>query len=109
MALTANATLSKNDWGVKKTTQEEVAMKKVGIRYEKEGFPTTAVREIRALRKLHHENVVRLLDVHTDTSGTGVGDSYLIFEYCPHDLTGYIAYRRKLKLWPGKSGALAIC
>ncbi|CAK9037744.1 Cyclin-dependent kinase 12 (Cell division cycle 2-related protein kinase 7) (Cell division protein kinase 12) [Durusdinium trenchii] len=80
MALTANATLSKNDWGVKKTTQEEVAMKKVGIRYEKEGFPTTAVREIRALRKLHHENVVRLLDVHTDTSGTGVGDSYLIFE-----------------------------
>eukprot|EP00913_Durusdinium_trenchii_P011553 g10847.t1 len=100
--------------GVKKTTQEEVAMKKVGIRYEKEGFPTTAVREIRALRKLHHENVVRLLDVHTDTSGTGVGDSYLIFEYCPHDLTGYIAYRRKLKLKPSnilltKEGKLKLC
>lgn len=33
----------------------------MGIRYEKEGFPTTAVREIRALRKLHHENAWHLV------------------------------------------------
>mmetsp|Transcript_73427 Transcript_73427/g.129567 ORF Transcript_73427/g.129567 Transcript_73427/m.129567 type:complete len:478 (-) Transcript_73427:60-1493(-) len=82
-------------------TGQEVAMKKVVLRYEREGFPTTAVREVRALRRLKHHNVVSLLDVWAEPSGRGAsgpGDAYLIFEYAPHDLAGYMHYRKKLKM-----------
>eukprot|EP00931_Biecheleriopsis_adriatica_P000164 TRINITY_DN10016_c0_g1_i2.p1 TRINITY_DN10016_c0_g1~~TRINITY_DN10016_c0_g1_i2.p1 ORF type:complete len:339 (-),score=76.99 TRINITY_DN10016_c0_g1_i2:238-1254(-) len=76
-------------------------MKKVVLRYEREGFPTTAIREVRALKQLTHPNVVSLLDVWAEPSCPGSsspGDAYLIFEYAPHDLTGYMAYRKKLKM-----------
>ena len=33
---------------------------------EKEGFPITAVREIKILRQLKHSNIVNLKDVLTD-------------------------------------------
>ena len=32
---------------------------------EKEGFPITAVREIKILRQLDHPNIVKLLDIVT--------------------------------------------
>ncbi|CAE7858141.1 lsk1, partial [Symbiodinium sp. KB8] len=95
-------------------TKEPVAMKKVDLRFEKEGLPTTCVREIRALRRLSdaleeekktkgpglEKNVVRLLDIWTEKpAGSLVGDTYLVFEYVHHDLTGYVHYRgRKLLL-----------
>eukprot|EP00435_Cladocopium_sp_Y103_P064098 s444_g25.t1 len=76
--------------GIRCADNAEVAMKKVILRHQKEGFPSTAIREIRALRALHnHPNVVKLHDVYTEMPGTnGVGDAYLIFEYVQHDLTG---------------------
>jgi cyclin-dependent kinase 12/13 len=43
-----------------------VALKKVRLENEKEGFPITAVREIKILRQLDHVNVVKLLDIVTD-------------------------------------------
>ena len=33
---------------------------------EKEGFPITAVREIKILRQLNHENIVNLMEIVTD-------------------------------------------
>uniref|UniRef100_T1GM82 Protein kinase domain-containing protein n=1 Tax=Megaselia scalaris TaxID=36166 RepID=T1GM82_MEGSC len=42
----------------KKTNKKFVAMKKVLMDHEKEGFPITALREIRILQLLKHENVV---------------------------------------------------
>lgn len=33
---------------------------------EKEGFPITAVREIKILRQLDHNNIVKLIDIVTD-------------------------------------------
>jgi hypothetical protein len=48
------------------TAETLVALKKVRLENEKEGFPLTAVREIRILRQLHHVNVVKLLDIVTD-------------------------------------------
>lgn len=45
---------------------ELVALKKVRLENEKEGFPITAVREIKILRQLNHKNVVRLSEVVTD-------------------------------------------
>ena len=41
-------------------------MKKVRLENEKEGFPITAVREIKILRQLNHKNVIRLIDIVTD-------------------------------------------
>lgn len=41
-----------------------VALKKV--RLEKEGFPITAVREIKILRQLNHKNIVNLREIVTD-------------------------------------------
>lgn len=45
---------------------ELVALKKVRLENEKEGFPITAVREIKILRQLNHENVVNLKEIVTD-------------------------------------------
>lgn len=47
-------------------SDEVVALKKVRLENEKEGFPITAVREIKILRQLNHKNVVRLIDIVTD-------------------------------------------
>ena len=43
-----------------------VALKKVRLENEVEGFPITAVREIKILRQLNHPNIVRLLEIVTD-------------------------------------------
>lgn len=41
-------------------------MKKVRLENEKEGFPITAVREIKILRQLNHKNIVNLREIVTD-------------------------------------------
>lgn len=45
---------------------ELVALKKVRTDNEKEGFPITAVREIKILRQLSHINIVNLKEIVTD-------------------------------------------
>lgn len=45
---------------------ELVALKKVRTDNEKEGFPITAVREIKILRQLNHPNIVNLKEIVTD-------------------------------------------
>lgn len=52
-------------------TGRTVALKKVRLENEKEGFPITAVREIKILRQLDHPNIVKLLDIVTDRTGPG--------------------------------------
>jgi serine/threonine protein kinase len=41
-------------------------LKKVRLENEKEGFPITAVREIKILRQLNHKNIVNLREIVTD-------------------------------------------
>ncbi|CAF1002863.1 unnamed protein product, partial [Brachionus calyciflorus] len=48
-----------------KKTNEIVALKKVLTENEKEGFPITALREIKILQVLKHENIVRLIEICT--------------------------------------------
>ncbi|KAG5611506.1 hypothetical protein H5410_022787 [Solanum commersonii] len=48
-----------------KQTGEIVALKKIRMDNEKEGFPITAIREIKILKKLQHENVIKLLEIVT--------------------------------------------
>lgn len=47
-------------------TAQLVALKKVRLENEKEGFPITAVREIKILRQLNHKNIVNLREIVTD-------------------------------------------
>ena len=44
-------------------TGEMVALKKIRMENEKEGFPITAIREIKLLKLLNHENVIRLKEI----------------------------------------------
>ncbi|KAK3591995.1 hypothetical protein CHS0354_031500 [Potamilus streckersoni] len=76
-------------------TGELVALKKVRLENEREGFPITAVREIKILRQLNHSNIVNLKEIVTDKQ-TAIdfrkdkGAFYLVFEYMDHDLMGIL-------------------
>ncbi|XP_059478139.1 cyclin-dependent kinase 12 isoform X2 [Neocloeon triangulifer] len=72
-----------------------VALKKVRLENEKEGFPITAVREIKILRQLNHPNIVNLREIVTDKQDAldfkkDKGSFYLVFEYMDHDLMGLL-------------------
>jgi len=57
-----------------------------------DGFPLTALREIQSLRMLqHHPNVISL---RTDIGMVAVStnDTFLVFEYCEHDLAKLLDY-----------------
>lgn len=75
-------------------TRRLVAMKKVLMENEKEGFPITALREIKILQLLRHENVVNLIEI-ARTRATAYNRMkstfYLIFEFCEHDLAGLLS------------------
>ncbi|XP_050388160.1 cyclin-dependent kinase C-1-like [Argentina anserina] len=80
-------------------TGEIVALKRIRMDNEKEGFPITAIREIKLLKKLHHENIIKLKEIVTSAgpekndqenqdSKKLEGGIYMVFEYMDHDLTG---------------------
>lgn len=78
-----------------KDTGEMVALKKVRLENEKEGFPITAVREIKILRQLNHPSIVNLKEIVTDKQDAldfkkDKGAFYLVFEYMDHDLMGLL-------------------
>ena len=78
-----------------KATGDMVALKKVRLENEKEGFPITAVREIKILRQLNHRNIVNLKEIVTDKQDAldfrkDKGSFYLVFEYMDHDLMGLL-------------------
>ncbi|KAF7332236.1 Pkinase-domain-containing protein [Mycena kentingensis (nom. inval.)] len=63
-----------------------VALKRIRMESEKEGFPVTAMREIKLLQSLRHENVVRLFEMMVSN-----GSVSMVFEYMEHDLTGILS------------------
>lgn len=71
--------------GVHVFTKELVALKKIRMEGEKDGFPVTAIREIKLLQSLNHENVVKLQEVMVERN-----DCFMVFEYLSHDLTGLL-------------------
>ncbi|XP_055639087.1 cyclin-dependent kinase 9-like [Toxorhynchites rutilus septentrionalis] len=78
----------------KKSNKKFVAMKKVLMDNEKEGFPITALREIRILQLLKHENVVNLIEIcRTKATANNRYRStfYLVFDFCEHDLAGLLS------------------
>ncbi|XP_065566557.1 cyclin-dependent kinase 9-like [Artemia franciscana] len=77
-----------------KKTKKIVALKKVLMENEKEGFPITALREIRILQLLNHENVVNLIEICRTKAAAVNGFKstfYLVFDFCEHDLAGLLS------------------
>ncbi|KAH8702126.1 hypothetical protein BGW36DRAFT_356265 [Talaromyces proteolyticus] len=66
-------------------TQGKVALKRIRMEGEKDGFPVTAIREIKLLQHLRHNNIVSLLEVMVEKN-----ECFMVFEYLSHDLTGLI-------------------
>ena len=63
-----------------------VALKRVKEKseaYDREGIPTTSLREVALLRRLSHPNIVTLLEVAVGTRADSV---FLVFEHCEHEL-----------------------
>ena len=52
-----------------------VALKRIRMETERDGFPVTAMREIKLLQSLKHENVIRLYEMMVSN-----GKSGLLFE-----------------------------
>ncbi|KAF1741691.1 hypothetical protein MXB_5660, partial [Myxobolus squamalis] len=70
-----------------KKNDEIVALKKVKILKNIEGFPLSSVREIRILEQAKHPNIVELKEV---LMGDAIDVVYLNMEYCQHDLATLI-------------------
>lgn len=66
-------------------TKRQVALKKIRMEGEKDGFPVTAVREVKLLQHLRSHNVVSMLEVMVEKN-----ECFMVFEYLSHDLTGLI-------------------
>lgn len=66
-------------------TKIAVALKKIRMDGEHDGFPVTAIREMKLLQSLHHANIVAFQEVMVEKN-----DCYMIFEYLSHDLTGLL-------------------
>ncbi|KAK0378669.1 hypothetical protein CLIM01_03962 [Colletotrichum limetticola] len=66
-------------------TKGLVALKRIRMEGERDGFPVTAVREIKLLQSLRHTNIVQLQEVMVERN-----DCFMVFEYLSHDLTGIL-------------------
>ncbi|TIB86592.1 Pkinase-domain-containing protein [Wallemia mellicola] len=64
-----------------------VALKRIRMEQEKDGFPVTALREIKLLQQSHHDNIVRLHEMLVSK-----GSVYMVFEYMENDLTGLLQH-----------------
>ncbi len=78
-----------------------VALKKIRMEGERDGFPVTAVREIKLLQSLKHVNIVNLQEVMVEKN-----DCFMVFEYLSHDLTGLLNHPT-FKLEPAHKKHLA--
>ncbi|KAF5375005.1 hypothetical protein D9758_000129 [Tetrapyrgos nigripes] len=66
-----------------KQTGDIVALKKLKLDEEKNGFPITALREINALMSCRHENVVGIREVVVGDTLTQV---FIVMDFIEHDL-----------------------
>ncbi|KAH7929482.1 Pkinase-domain-containing protein [Leucogyrophana mollusca] len=67
-------------------TNVHVALKRIRMEAERDGFPVTAMREIKLLQSLRHQNIVRLYEMMVSN-----GSVHMVFEYMDHDLTGVLS------------------
>ena len=75
-------------------TGQIFAMKKILMHNEKDGFPITALREIKLLKMLSHPNILKLEEMAVErTKGEGrklKAVMYMVTPYMDHDLSGLL-------------------
>ncbi|VEL27473.1 unnamed protein product [Protopolystoma xenopodis] len=79
-----------------KMTKKHYALKRLKMEQETEGFPITALREIRILSSLNHENIVCLRGIchkKNNPSSNYRYEFYLLFDFCDHDLAGLLSHK----------------
>lgn len=74
-----------------RSTGRIVALKKVKMEKEKEGFPLTSVREINILLALRHPNIVTVFEV---VVGRSLDSIFMVMEFMEHDLKGLLESQR---------------
>eukprot|EP00542_Grammatophora_oceanica_P012899 CAMPEP_0194027208 /NCGR_PEP_ID=MMETSP0009_2-20130614/1388_1 /TAXON_ID=210454 /ORGANISM="Grammatophora oceanica, Strain CCMP 410" /LENGTH=437 /DNA_ID=CAMNT_0038666179 /DNA_START=453 /DNA_END=1766 /DNA_ORIENTATION=+ len=78
--------------GADKVTNEIVALKRINTEQEENGFPITAIREVKILKALKHVNIVNLKEIVTskEQGGDIPKNVFMVFEYLEYDLTGIL-------------------
>ncbi len=74
-------------------TGRVVALKKILMHNEKDGFPITALREIKLLKMLDHPNVLKLEEMAVERikgEGRKRATMYMVTPYMDHDLSGLL-------------------
>ncbi|KAH8832204.1 CMGC/CDK/CDK7 protein kinase [Flagelloscypha sp. PMI_526] len=84
------------------TTGKKIAIKKIKVGQFKDGLDMSAIREVKFLRELHHQNVIELLDVYSSKTNLN-----LVLEFLDSDLEMIIKDRNcvflpsDIKSWMG--------
>ncbi|KAF2841134.1 Pkinase-domain-containing protein [Patellaria atrata CBS 101060] len=86
-SIVGSGTYGKVFKGIHVYTKDTVALKKIRMEGERDGFPVTAIREIKLLQSLNHDNIVKLHEVMVERN-----DCFMVFEYLSHDLTGLLSH-----------------
>lgn len=75
-----------------KKTGQIVALKKILMHNEKDGFPITALREIKLLKQLDHINILKLeeMAVERPKSASKKTSMFMVTPYMEHDLSGLL-------------------
>eukprot|EP00474_Spongospora_subterranea_P002277 CRZ02735.1 hypothetical protein [Spongospora subterranea] len=79
-----------------------VALKRLAMDKETDGFPITSVREVKVLQCVQHPNIIRLESCHTSMDGHLYRPGAcvdLVFPYMEHDLAG-ILEQQSIQLSP---------
>lgn len=71
-------------------TKRVVALKQLINHSAKEGFPITAMREITILKKLHHCNVIEIIDMVYESPKVANGEDMLHHRGCFYTVTDYM-------------------
>ncbi|XP_070064255.1 serine/threonine-protein kinase PITSLRE isoform X2 [Drosophila virilis] len=84
-----------------KRTNEIVALKRLKMEKEKEGFPITSLREINTLLKGQHPNIVTVREI---VVGSNMDKIFIVMDYVEHDLKSLMETmkQRKQSFFPGE-------
>ncbi|XP_015119065.1 cyclin-dependent kinase 11B isoform X2 [Diachasma alloeum] len=77
-----------------KRTEEIVALKRLKMEKEKEGFPITSLREINTLLKAQHPNIVTVREI---VVGSNMDKIFIVMDYVEHDLKSLMETMKQKK------------